>query len=151
MNRLHERCLLLLYNDQKSSFHDLLEKYSLCPRSISTPNFENLSIFSNFLSLQSFRNLRGNMHIDCYITNPVPFWLQQLKATLNHFRVLKFLDQDCISQYFKSSKIFLWLLQYYDKILLQRWLELMSIKAEKWRRSKTSYIFRGQRLYCYHN
>ena len=26
INRLHERCLRLLYNDKKSSFHDLLEK-----------------------------------------------------------------------------------------------------------------------------
>ena len=26
INRLHERCLSLLYNDEKSSFHDLLEK-----------------------------------------------------------------------------------------------------------------------------
>ena len=28
INRLHERCLRLLYNDKKSSFHDLLEKDS---------------------------------------------------------------------------------------------------------------------------
>ena len=28
INRLHERCLHLLYNDKKSSFHDLLERDS---------------------------------------------------------------------------------------------------------------------------
>ena len=28
INRLHERCQRLLYNDKKSSFHDLLEKNS---------------------------------------------------------------------------------------------------------------------------
>ena len=31
INRLHERCLRLIYNDKKSSFHDLLEKDSSVP------------------------------------------------------------------------------------------------------------------------
>ena len=37
VNRLHERCVRLLYNDKKSSFHDLLEKDG----SVSI-NFRNL-------------------------------------------------------------------------------------------------------------
>ena len=42
INRLHERCLLLLYNNEKSSFHDLLEKDG--PVSIHHRNLGALAI-----------------------------------------------------------------------------------------------------------
>ena len=41
INRLHERCLRLLYNNKKSSFHDLLEKDS--PVSIHHRNLRALA------------------------------------------------------------------------------------------------------------
>ena len=42
INRLHQRCLLLIYNDKKSSFKDLLEKYGSV--SIHHRNLRSLAV-----------------------------------------------------------------------------------------------------------
>ena len=42
MNRIHERCLPLIYNDKKSSFENLLDKY--ISASIHYRNLRSLAV-----------------------------------------------------------------------------------------------------------
>ena len=81
INRLHERCLRLVYNDQKSSFKDLLEKdgsVSIHHRNLGT------------LSVELFKVLKCLSLVIFAETFPVRQQSQNSQAWIRKFVIYRF-------------------------------------------------------------
>ena len=82
INRLHERCLRLVYNDQKSSFKDLLEKdgsVSIHHRNLGT------------LSVELFKVLKCLSLVIFAETFPVRQQSQNSQAWIRKFVIYRFI------------------------------------------------------------
>ena len=91
INRLHERCLRLLYNDKKSSFEDLLQKYesiSIHHRNLRTLIAELFKVFKALnpvifaeaflVKQQSQYNMRNYSYFAVSLTKTVNCRLESL-------------------------------------------------------------------------
>ena len=92
INRLHERCLRLLNNDKKSSFHDLLEKdssASIHHRSLGALATDMYRIYNGMareivteiflLRPQGQHNLRSWSDFTLPIVRTVNYWIESIR------------------------------------------------------------------------
>ena len=92
INKLHERCLRLLYNDKKSSFHDLLEKdgsVSIHYMNLRALAIEMYRIYTGMapeivteilpLRPQGQYNLRSWSDFTLSIVRTVNYWIESIR------------------------------------------------------------------------
>ena len=86
INRLHERCLRLIYNDKKSSFKDLLEKdgsVSIHHRNLRTLDVELLKVFKGLSPVIFAETFPVRQQSQCNMRNYSYFAMPRAK-TVNH-------------------------------------------------------------------
>ena len=95
INRLHERCLHLIYNDKKSSLEDLLQKdgsVSIHPRNLRTLAVELFKVFKGLSSVIFTEAFPARQQSQCNMRNYSYFPMPRAKTVNHGLESLSYID-----------------------------------------------------------